>query len=261
MDSFEGLNRFEKEELFKHLKISWTYNSNAIEGNSLNYSDTQFVIENGLTVKGKPLKDHTEVIGHAKAVDLISEFVQNNTFTQENLFILHKAIQTNIVVDIECPIGAYKVVENGRYIKVDNELKYLPYPHPDVIPFLMNLWFEEFGMIATCDIFDHCVEIYTDIHLSFTSIHPFFDGNGRLARLIANLPLLKSGYLPLIIANEDRQEYIQLLAAYNIATKELDKNALRLVEKNEQYQNLKEFFKQQYKNSQKLLDTIKEAKR
>ena len=257
MDSLQGLNKFEKEELLKHLKITWTYNSNAIEGNSLNYSDTQFIIENGLTVKGKPLKDHTEVVGHAKAVDLISSFVNNDIFTQDNLFLLHKAVQTNIVIDIECPIGEYKVVENGRMIEIDGRLKYVPYPHPNDIPYLMDLWFKEFKEIKPCDDFETCVDIYTDIHISFTAIHPFFDGNGRLARLISNLPLLKSGYLPLIISNEDKQEYIELLSTYNLNTKELDNTSTALVEKNEHYYNLREFFKDQYKNSQNLLDEIK----
>jgi Fic family protein len=257
MDNLEDLNRFEKEEFFKHLKITWTYSSNAIEGNSLSYGETQFIIENGLTIKGKPLKDHNEVIGHIRAIDLIYDLVKKDILTPDDIFLLHKAVQANIVVDIECPMGAYKVVENGRMICINEKLEYIPYPHPNDIPYLMELWFKEFSKIQKLDNFEQCVEVYTDMHISFTAIHPFFDGNGRLARLISNIPLLKSGCLPIIIDNTDRQEYIQLLSNYNIKAKPLDSNSTVLVEKNEEYENLKEFFKDQYENSNRLLETIR----
>jgi len=260
MDNLEDLNRFEKEEFLKHLKITWTYSSNAIEGNSLSYGETQFIIENGLTIKGKPLKDHNEVIGHTRAIALIYDLVEKDFLTQNDIFLLHKAVQANIIIDIECPMGAYKVVENGRMISINNKLEYIPYPHPNDIPYLMDLWFNEFSKIQKLDSFEKCVKVYTNMHIGFTAIHPFFDGNGRLARLISNIPLLKSGCLPIIIDNINRQEYIQLLSNYNIKAKPLDKNSKTLVEKNEEYQKLKEFFKEQYKNASKLLEIIKKTK-
>lgn len=260
MDNFDDLNKFEKEEFLKHLKITWTYNSNAIEGNSLSYGDTQFVIEYGLTVKGKPLKDHNEVTGHAKAIDLIYKQIKKQTIQKEDICLLHKAVQTNIVIDIDCPIGDYKVEENGRMLRVDGTLKYYPYPHPDDVPHLMELWFREFGELKSIDNFDECVDIYTDMHIGFTAIHPFFDGNGRVARLVSNIPLLKSGYLPIIINNEDRQEYIKLLSGYNLQAKPLDKHSSILIEKNKEYQVLREFFKDQYKNAKELLNAIRRAK-
>ena len=256
----DNLNKFEKEELNKQLKIGWTYNSNAIEGNTLKLGDTAFVIENGLTVKGKAIKDHNEVIGHARAIDLIYEFIKSPSFTPDNLFVLHKAIMTQIIIDTEAPMGAYKVVENGRYVNIDNRATYIPYPHPNDIEHLMKLWFGEFGEIGEMEDFDSCVKLYTDMHLAFASIHPFFDGNGRLARLVANIPLLKSGFLPLIVSNEERQEYIELLSSYNLKAKPLDKSSNNLIEKNEEYKRLGKFFKEQYKNSQQLLDEIQESK-
>jgi Fic family protein len=261
MPNLDELNIFEKEEFLKHLKITWTYNSNAIEGNSLNYNETQFIIENGLTVKGKPLKEHNEVVGHTRAIDLIFDFIQKDIITQDDIFLLHKAVQTDVIIDIFCPIGEYKVEENGRMINVDNKLKYLPYPSPKNIPYLMKLWFNEFEKIQKIDTFDECVDIYTDMHISFTAIHPFFDGNGRMARLISNIPLLKSGFLPIIIDNTNRQEYIQLLSNYNLSSKELDKKSTNLIEKNEEYKKLKEFFQDQYKNSTNILEEIKRSKR
>jgi Fic family protein len=251
------LNSYEEKALKEQLKIVWTYNSNAIEGNTLKLGDTAFVIEYGLTVKGKPLKEHNEVMGHARAIDLIYAFVKQDSFTEENLFLLHQAIMTQIIIDIEAPMGAYKVVENGRYLNIENHSTYLPYPHPNEIEHLMGLWFEDFGETKELQSFDECVELYTDMHLAFASIHPFFDGNGRLARLIANIPLLKSGFMPIIVNNEERQEYIELLSTYNLRAKPLDKSSESLIEKNEAYQALRAFFQEQYKNSQRLLDEIK----
>ncbi len=262
MDKIDKLNPYEKEELFKELKIGWTYNSNAIEGNTLKLDDTALVIEYGLTVKGKPLKEHNEVIGHARAVDLIYEYIEADNFTPDMLFVLHKAIMIEIIIDTEAPMGAYKVVENGRYVRIDGRATYIPYPHPNYIKHLMDLWFEEFGDISTpLKSFNECVEQYTKIHLSFASIHPFFDGNGRLARLAANIPLLKNGYLPLIISNEDRQEYIELLSEYNLKSKQLDETTTKLVEESKEYKKLYQFFYSQYKNSQELLDEIIRSKR
>jgi len=262
MNKIDDLNPYEKEELLKELKIGWTYNSNAIEGNTLKLGDTALVIEYGLTVKGKPLREHNEVIGHARAIDLIYSYIKENSFTPERLFVLHKAIMTEMIIDTEAPMGAYKVVENGRYVRIEDRATYIPYPHPNHIKYLMDLWFEAFKDISTpLESFEACVQRYTQMHLSFASIHPFFDGNGRLARLVANIPLLKNGYLPIIINHENRQEYIELLSEYNLKSKPLNEITLILIEENEAYKKLYQFFYDQYKNSQALLDEIIRSKR
>ena len=262
MHKIDALNAYEKEELFKELKIGWTYNSNAIEGNTLKLGDTALVIEHGLTVKGKPLKEHNEVMGHARAIDLVYEYIEADDFTPDMLFVLHKAIMTEIIIDTEAPMGAYKVVENGRYVRIEGRATYIPYPHPNSINHLMDLWFEKFGDISTpLESFEACVERYTQMHLAFASIHPFFDGNGRLARLIANIPLLKNGYLPLIVSSEERQAYIELLSEYNLKAKPLDKNTTNLIEENKEYSRLYQFFYDQYKYSEELLDEIIRSKR
>jgi len=262
VDILQNLSAPQKEELLKQLKVSWTYTSNAIEGNTLSLGDTAFVIEYGLTIKGKPLRDHNDIIGHAAAIDLVYELIKQNTITKEDVFSLHKAVQTTIVIDIDRPIGDYKVEENGRYLNINNKATYLPYPMPKCIPHLMKLFFKEFGDTSKpLTTFDECVTSYTDMHIAFSSIHPFFDGNGRLARLIANIPLLKNGFLPIIISNEDRQEYIELLSTYNLNAPILDSTSLSLVEKNIDYDRLLVFFKDQYKNSQILLDEIRNSRR
>jgi len=257
----DKLSRYDTIASKDILKINWTYNSNAIEGNTISFGDTADIIQYGLTIKGKSIVEHSEVVGHARAIDLVYRFINNDTFSEDDLFLLHKAVQTNLVVDIECPLGAYKVVENGRYIKMpDGGAEFYSYPHPNDIKHLMNLWFKEFGSIKELDDFEECIDKYTDIHISFTAIHPFFDGNGRVARLIANIPLLKSNYLPIIIDNNSRETYIELLSNYNLSAKPLNKNSITLVEKNQPYNELRAFFKEQYKNAKEILDTIRRAK-
>lgn len=252
------LSRYDTIASKEILKINWTYNSNAIEGNTISLGDTAYIIQYGLTVKGKSIIEHTEVVGHAKAIDLVYKLIKNDTIDRDDLFLLHKAVQTNLVIDIECPIGSYKVVENGRYVKLaDGSAKFFPYPHPNDIAYLMDLWFKDFGKLERIDSFEKCVDIYTDMHIAFTAIHPFFDANGRVARLVSNIPLLKNNYLPIIIINDDRDRYIELLSSYNLKAKSLDKNSKSLLEKNEEYKELRAFFRSQYKNSKDLIDEMR----
>lgn len=256
---FEGLTNYKKNILQDRLKLEWTYTSNAIEGNTISLGDTAFIIEEGLTIAGKSLREHNEIVGHARAIDIIYALLDHNKITKEDIFALHKAVQTMMIIDIESPIGAYKVEPNGTYLKINEKLEYFAYPHPNDIKHLMNLWFEEFGDISNTNLsFDEAVKAYTRSHLSFTAIHPFFDGNGRLGRLLANLPMLKNKFMPLIIDIKNRTQYIKLLSAYKQSVKELDSKTTVLIEENQQFEDLYQFFKSQYKNSQVLLDELKD---
>jgi len=255
---YKGMTKTAQKTLQDRLKVQWTYTSNAIEGNTISLGDTAFIIEYGLTVKGKSVREHNEVLGHSRAIDIIYKLLDKDVLNEKDVFELHTAIQTNIIVDIECPIGSYKVVENGRYILVNNKSEYKSYPHPNDIQYLMALWFDEFKDISKQTIgLNECIKKYTRCHIGFTSIHPFFDGNGRLARLLSNISMLKNGFLPLIINNENREDYIKLLSNYNLNSKLLDKNSTAIIEENNYFDELYEFFKSEYQNSQALLDEIK----
>jgi len=255
---YKGLTTYQKTTIKDRLKIEWIYTSNALEGNTVSLGDTAFIVEEGLTVSGVTLKEHEEVVGHARAIDIVYELLNKNELEEASVFKLHKAVQTSLVIDIDCPIGAYKVEVNGRYININGKTEHKYYPHPRDITNLMKLWFEEFGDISTKDItLEESILRYTRCHIGFTSIHPFFDGNGRLARLLANITMLKNGYLPLIIDNKKRKKYIELLSIYNLNSSELDKNSKEIIEDNEEFRALYEFFKSEYKNSQTLLDEIK----
>ena len=107
-----GLDADLRRSLLNQIRDAWTHNSTALEGNSLSLGDTKFVIEEGLTVAGKPVKNHQEVIGHAAAVDLIYGLLGRDV-TAEDLFALHRSVQTERVVDIRKPLGAWKVEPNG----------------------------------------------------------------------------------------------------------------------------------------------------
>jgi len=256
------LENYELEALLKQLKVVWTYHSNAIEGNTLSKVDTSFIIEHGLTVQGKSIAEHNQVLGHVKAIDLIYEILKNGLLYEDDLFVLHKTIQTEIVIDSEKPNGAYKAVPNGRWIEQEGKDVHHYYPAPDAMQHLMGLWFEKYGEFSTAiGSKKEAVESYTQMHISFTSIHPFWDGNGRLARLISNLPLLYNQYLPIVISTERRREYIALLSAYNMTSKELDKDTTELVEYNKAYKALLNFMEEEYSNTEILLKALQKSKK
>lgn len=205
------------DALIVQLRNLWTHTTTALEGNSLTLGETAFVIGEGLTIKGKPVKDHQEVIGHAKAIDLLYDLLRRNTaITEQDLFLLHKAVQTNVVVDIFKPVGAWKKEPNGTNAVINNQQVFINFASPEDVPYLMKEWIgllnsrmaENLSEVAA-------LSAYVDLHVSFVRIHPFFDGNGRMARLLANGPVLKSGYPPIIVPNESRLEYIRFLSEYD----------------------------------------------
>ena len=212
-----GLDADLRQSLLNQIRDAWTHNSTALEGNSLSLGDTKFVIEEGLTVAGKPIKDHEEVIGHAAAITQIYDMLGRDV-TADDLFALHRSVQGERVVDILKPVGGWKVEPNGTYAVDENGAQvFVEYAAPIDVPAL------------TAEVLD-CVNAtrlrsddagaagaapaYARIHAGFVSIHPFWDGNGRLARLVANIPLLDAGLPPLVIPKEDRRQYIDILARY-----------------------------------------------
>jgi len=253
----EGLNHTQQQELLTRLKVEWTYTSNALEGNTISLGDTQFIIEYGLTIKGKSIQEHNEVIGHARAIELVYDLLDKEALEKSDIFNLHKAVQTQVVVDIDSPIGEWKKESNGRYIKQNERLIYQSYPKPEHIEYLMQLWVAEFNTYTKLKTQEEALNAYTRLHLAFTSIHPFFDGNGRMARLLANIPLLKNGFLPIVINNQYRQEYLESLYEYDLSTSELNNQTTHFIVENQAFDKLKSFFKTQYPNTLSLINEIK----
>lgn len=142
---FDFLNNLDNDlckALLAQFRNLWTHTSTAIEGNTLTLGKTAFVLEEGLTIAGKPLKDHQEVVGHARAIDLMYEIIQEKgDFTEADLFAMHKAVQTEVVVDVYKPVGGWKKEPNSTVGVVDDKQVILEYGPPGDIPRLMENWF------------------------------------------------------------------------------------------------------------------------
>jgi hypothetical protein len=218
-----GLDGDLRRELLAQIRDLWTHTSTALEGNTLSLGDTHFVLQEGLTISGKPIQDHQEVIGHARAIDLLYRCL-NEPLTESIVFELHKSVQTEQVTDIHKPNGAWKVEPNGTHmVAADGRQVFIEYAMPSMVPVLMTEIIEFTNAVNVDDISAVTAhEYYSKIHMGIVHIHPFWDGNGRIARLLANIPLLKAGLPPLTIPDEQRRNYIQLLADYQIMTGQLD---------------------------------------
>ena len=216
----QGLDNDLAETLLKQIRDRWTSDSTGIEGNTLTLGDTSFLLEEGLTVKGKPLRDHEEVVGHARAIDLMYDLVERpaGRLAEADLHRLHEAVLTEKVVDIDSPVGGWKRTPNSSRVVVDGRQHIIEYAPPEAVAPLMQRWIERAN---ETDRADHsrqsALSAYTDLHLGLVSIHPYFDGNGRMARLLSNLPVLRSGYPPIVVPREDRRDYIEAIARYQLA--------------------------------------------
>ena len=217
----ENLDPDLRKALMAQLRNLWTHASTGIEGNSLTLGETAFVLEEGLTVSGKPLRDHEEVVGHARAIDLICQILnEGESLTEKALFDLHRAVQTEAVFDVYKPIGKWKNQPNSTAAVVNGRQVIFEYALPGDVPELMGRWFNLFHELEDAvppQNWNQALDAYVHLHVSFVRIHPFFDGNGRLARLVANVPVLKAGLPPLIIPREQRQQYIETLSNYHYA--------------------------------------------
>ncbi|MGH8627671.1 MAG: Fic family protein, partial [Gammaproteobacteria bacterium] len=216
----------ERGALLRELIIQWTHDSTAIEGNTLSLGETRDVIEHGLTIRGKPLKDHQEVIGHKRAADLVFDWSGRDALGLEDLFALHRAVFTEVISDIMQPIGRWKVEPNfidraktreGRTVNIE-------LGEPSQVPVLMEFWLNGLNrwLGGVPNDVDLVLRAFVELHVSFVRVHPFFDGNGRMARLLSNLPLLKAGYPPLIVPERRREEYKLLHTEYDLAVGRVD---------------------------------------
>ena len=209
-----------RDALLAQLRNLWTHMSTAIEGNTLTLGETAFVLEEGLTISGKPLKDHEEIVGHARAIDLVYNLIgRKSDLTEKDLFELHKAIQTERIFDVYKPVGAWKVEPNSTVIVSGDTQMIFEYALPKDVPKLMQSWLAMFQKACkeNTENKDAALAAYVHLHISFVRIHPFWDGNGRMARLIANVPVIMAGYPPIIIPKERRKEYIESLSEYHLA--------------------------------------------
>ena len=237
-----GLDNDLRQGLASEIRALWTHHSTALEGNTLTLGDTTFVLQEGLTVSGKSLKDHQEVIGHARAIDVLYQFIdQQHSVSVDDLHQLHRAIQTENTSDIYAPIGAWKNEPNGTTALLSTgQSQWHDYARPNDVPALMEVWLAYLHTVCEQKPTD-LLAAYTDLHLGFTTIHPYADGNGRLARLLANIPLIAKGQPPVLIPLERRREYITLMGDWSIARGVPEINKPLMV-RNTQWEKLYAFF-------------------
>lgn len=186
-------------QLKDYYRIGLTYSSNALEGNTLTESETKVLLEDGLTAGGKPLRDTFEALGHAKAYDFMFSLLGRQTIEEADVLTMHKLFYNDIESETA---GVYRKVPvfitGSKYGVCKAE------QIQDGMTELIEWTNGQRGEY-------HPVEFAALLHKRFVFIHPFKDGNGRLARLLMNAALIQSGYVPAIIPPILRPDYITLL--------------------------------------------------
>ena len=201
LDNKRPLTDGEISRLNEEFIIEYTYNSNAIEGNTLTLRETDLVLR-GLTIDQKPLKDHLEAVGHKEAFDFVSELVKNNV-----------PISESVIKQIHYLVLADKKDDRGVYRKIP--VRIMGAKHEPVQPYLieprMKQLLQDFNEST-----EHIVTKLARFHIEFESIHPFIDGNGRTGRLLVNLELMKVGFPPIDIKFSDRIAYYNAFDEYHV---------------------------------------------
>lgn len=200
LDSKRPLSSGELERLIEEFVTNYTYNSNAIEGNTLTLNETSLVLQ-GVTIDKKPLKDHLEAIGHKDAFYYILDLVKDKVELSEYIIRqIHYLVLSNLPQD------------RGVYRKIPVTI--VGANHTPVSPLLIDekmkdllLWYKESN--------EDFITKLALFHIKFESIHPFIDGNGRTGRLIINLELMKLGYPPINIKYSDRKAYYDAFNIYH----------------------------------------------
>lgn len=206
----DALRSYDSYRIAQALDIEYTFESNRIEGNTLTLRETDLVINEGLTVSGKSMREHLEAINHKEAIDFIKDMIAKNApLSESNLLRIHNLILRGIIPE-----------EAGKYRSVQVMIqgsKHLP-PQPYLVSKQMEelfIWYESNKNLM------HPVILAAEFHERLVTIHPFIDGNGRTSRLAMNLILLKHGY---VIANikgdyASRMQYYEALESGQVSGK------------------------------------------
>ena len=195
------LTEGELKRLNDEFTIEYTYNSNAIEGNTLTLRETDLVLQ-GLTIDQKPLKDHMEAVGHKEAFDYVRELVKEKAPLTESII---KQIHYLVLADKKDDRGVYRRVP----------VRILGAHHEPVQPYLIEPKMEQLLLDYSARK-EHIVTKLARFHIEFEGIHPFIDGNGRTGRLLVNLELMKAGYPPIDIKYTDRVAYYNAFDEYYV---------------------------------------------
>jgi Fic family protein len=199
LDSLRPLPGDAVKKLHEEMRLLHTYHSNAIEGNTLTLPETKLVLEEGITISGKSLREHLEATNNARAFDLLENIARKKK-TIDHVVIqqIHEVVMAGILEDA----GKYRT----RNVRITGASK-TPPDWSKVIK-LMDELIEKIAQSKR-----HPLEIAAILHHRFVEIHPFIDGNGRVSRLLTNLFLIAQGYPPVVLKIEDRSKYYRFLRA------------------------------------------------
>ena len=201
LDGRRPLTEGELERLNEEFTVEYTYNSNAIEGNTLTLRETDLVLR-GLTIDQKPLKDHMEAVGHKEAFDYVRELVKEKAPLTESII---KQIHYFVLADKKDDRGVYRRVP----------VRIMGAHHEPVQPYQIEPKMEQL-LLDYAASGEHIVTKLARLHIELEGIHPFIDGNGRTGRLIVNLELMKAGYPPIDIKFSDRVAYYDAFDEYHV---------------------------------------------
>lgn len=199
LDTYRPLSKEVVENLHEELVLQWTYNSNAIEGNTLTLKETKVALE-GITIGGKTLREHFEAINHREAILFVEELVQAGELLNErDIKLIHHLVLKNID---DKNAGAYRNCNVTIAGAEHRPPEFLKVPD-EMVDFIK--WYENEGQNL------HPVERAAIVHGEFVKIHPFVDGNGRTSRLLMNLELMKAGFPAAVLPVSKRLEYYEAL--------------------------------------------------
>ncbi|MDI9590519.1 MAG: Fic family protein [Acidobacteriota bacterium] len=200
LDALRPLTPGEARRLMQEFVVEFTYNSNAIEGNTLTLRETGLVLQ-GITVGKKPLRDHLEAVGNRDAFEYVCELVRDGTpLTQWVIREVHQLV----LADKPRDRGVYRTIP----VRISGAL------HEPVEPALIEPGMAELLAWYEADDGDLVARL-ARFHVEFEAIHPFVDGNGRTGRLLVNLELMKAGYPPIDIKYADRAAYLEAFDGYH----------------------------------------------
>lgn len=189
------------KRLREQILVEWIYNSNAIEGSTVTLQETRLILETGLTIGGKTLREHFEVTNHRDAILYVEQLVANQEMlTPFHVRQIHKLVLSQIDDESAGNYRATQVQIAGAH--------HVP-PEASEVPIQMTEWGK---WLAKSETSMHPVVLAALAHHSLVKIHPFVDGNGRTARLVMNLILMQKGYPPTVILRTDRQSYYRVLS-------------------------------------------------
>lgn len=219
IDALRPIDWAQEQRIMQQFHLEWNYHSNAIEGNTLTYGETRAFLLHGITAQGKPFRDYLDMKGHQAAIEYLEALIRHQEpLTEMHLRELHKILLVEpyemdavtaegSLTKRRIAIGRYKTAPNSVRTSTGAMRYYAsPVETPALMADLLN-WYQEVFQAHSL----HPLLLAATFHYRFVDIHPFDDGNGRMARLLTNLILMQHGFIPVVIRTESKGAYLLAL--------------------------------------------------